>query len=231
MQKLEKIATYLIILFCLTGCEAKKPNSLFSNLACLPPCWENIKLGETTGEQTVAILHQLSDIDQKKISTHGEAWNTFEDIIYFHFLSKNIDGFAYILDHKVALLLFDGELDITFDEATQKIGTPKFVINIPTHSGPPGIPIIGYSITAFDPEKGIAYTYNNAEIEKAKQAELQPDVPIKMIIYFDPKSYDHLLDAGIFSMSLLNKDDTLKYIRPWDGYGSIEKKYPPAILK
>jgi hypothetical protein len=231
MQKFEIIALCLIILLSLTGCKVQRSNSFLSNLACPPPCWEDIRPGETTVEQTLVILQQLPDIDQKEISTHGEAWNTFENIIYFHILSKKIDGFAYILDQKVALLLFVGELDITFDEASQKIGLPKFVINIPTYSGPPGIPSVGYSITAFDPEKGIGYSYNTAEIVKAMQAEVEPDIPIRMIIYFDPRSYDHLLDGGIFSMSLLNRNDTLKNIRPWDGYGPIEKKYPPAVIK
>ncbi len=231
MLKFEKLSICLVILFSIIGCQAKKTNSFLTNFACLPPCWESIKPGETTVEKAMVTLHQLPDIDQKKISTHGESWNTFEDIIYFHLLSEKTEGFAYVLDHKVVFLLFVGGLNTTFDEASKRIGMPKFVINVPTHSGVPGIPMVGNSITAFDPEKGIAYTYNTSEIAKVKQAEIQPDIPLKMIFYFDPKSYDRLLDAGIFSMSLLNREDTLKFIRPWDGYGSIEKKYPPAILK
>jgi hypothetical protein len=51
-----------------------------------------------------------------------------------------------------------------------------------------------------------------------------------MIGFFDPMKYEALLEAGVFSMSYFDQEETLKYMRPWTGYGSIRQKYPPARI-
>jgi hypothetical protein len=132
----------------------------------------------------------------------------------------------------VTLLDFNGNLNINFRDVIKENGNPKFVINVPTHGGGiPGIPTVSYSITVLDPDKGIAYTFNTNDLPMGKHSELRPDTPISMITYFDPDSYNDLLDAKIFSMSFLGREETLKYLHPWTGFGSIEKKYPPAVIK
>jgi hypothetical protein len=52
----------------------------------------------------------------------------------------------------VVLIDFKGNLDTDFNDVIKENGDPKFVINIPSHSGPPGNPIESYSITAIDPD-------------------------------------------------------------------------------
>lgn len=221
----------ILIGLALLGYVHKNSHSFFSNLACNPPCWEKIYPGVTSEEETLVILKGLSNVDQKNISTHGSGWSIFDDIIYFHSAPKNWDGYAYIFNHKVILLDFKGNLNINFRDVIKENGDPKFVINIPTHGGLPGIPAESYSITVLYPDKGIAYTFNTTELPKGKSGELRPDTPISMISYFDPDRYNDLLEAKIFSMSFLGREETLKYLKPWTGFGSIEEKYPPAVIK
>jgi hypothetical protein len=222
----------ILIGLALLGYVHKNSHSFFSDSTCNPPCWETIYPGVTTEEETLVILKGLSNIDQKNISTHGSQWVIFDDIIYFQSTPKNWDGYAYILNHKVTLLDFNGNLNINFRDVIKENGNPKFVINVPTHGGGiPGIPTVSYSITVLDPDKGIAYTFNTNDLPMGKHSELRPDTPISMITYFDPDSYNDLLDAKIFSMSFLGREETLKYLHPWTGFGSIEKKYPPAVIK
>lgn len=220
----------MLIVLALFGCNQENSHSFFFDLACKPPCWQKIYPGITTEEEALLILKGLSSIDQKRISTHGSQWLIFDDIIYFHSTPKNWDGYAYILNHKVALIDFKGNLNINFNDAINENGDPRFVINIPSHNGPPGSPSESYSITAIDPNRGIAYTFNTAELHKAKNMELRLDTPISLIGYFDPDKYDELLEAKIFSMGFLERDETLKYLKPWTGFGLIEEKYPPAVI-
>jgi hypothetical protein len=128
------------------------------------------------------------------------------------------------MDHKIVLIVFAGKLNVRFEEAIEVLGEPKYVINIQSHI------TLSYSIESFDPEKGVAYTFNTADLSRRKKDEVSPDTPIRMISFFDPMKFDAMLEAGIFSSLKLNREDTLKYMRPWTGYGSIRQKYPPARI-
>jgi hypothetical protein len=52
-----------------------------------------------------------------------------------------------------------------------------------------------------------------------------------LIGYFDPDRFNELLDAKIFSMGFLGREETVKYLNPWTGFGPIEEKYPAAFIK
>jgi hypothetical protein len=228
-----KVYPYLYLLFLVLtfyGCNLKKNYSFSFDLDCKPPCWQRIKPGVTTEQEALLILKSLSNIDQNRITKHGEQWLIFDDIIYFHSIPENWNGYAYILNHNVVLIDFTGNLLMTFEDAININGDPKFVINIPIYSGPPGVPTESYLITAIYPDLGVSYTYNTSELPKRKTSELMSDTPISMIAYFDPDKYDEFLEAKLFSMSFLGRKDTLKYLRPWTGFGSIEDKYPPAVI-
>lgn len=220
----------LIILIGLAFLIGNKGNrySIFFDSSCKAPCWQKIHPGITTEEEALTILKGVSNIDPQKISTRGEKWMVFDDTVIFQSTSKNWDGRAYILDHKVILIMIYGNLNTNFREAIDVNGNPKYVLNVPILGGLPGLPETNYAITALDPEKGIAYTYNIADLPKSKRSELRSDTPISLISYFDPDKYDVLLEAEIFSMSSLGREETIKYLRPWTGYGSINDKYPPA---
>lgn len=215
----------------LFGCSLGGSHSFFFDSVCQPPCWQNIYPGVTTKEEALVILRGLPNIDQQRISTKGFSWLIFEDTIFFHPVSKSWDGSAYTLDHKVTILDFHGNLHTNFGEAIKENGEPKYVLNIPVHHGPPGFPTLSYIITALDPHKGVAYTYDTADLPMSKRGELRPDTPISLISYFDPESYDELMEAEIFSMGVLLKENPQKYLRPWTGFGSIKEKYRPAAIR
>lgn len=226
---------FLGFLFFLTlvlgGCDLNDDQSFLSEMVCEPPCWQGITPGVTTKEEALLILKGLPGIGPNSISTHGEPWWIFDDILYFEHSSRDWDGEVYILNSKVVIIDFYGDLGINFSEAIDQIGKPEFVINIPTHGGVPGHPTAVYSITAFEPNRGIGYTFNTGDLPKRNRSELSPDTPITLVSYFDPDRYDELLEGEMFSMGFLGKEETLKYLQPWSGYGSIEEKYPHAIIK
>ena len=220
-----KVRLLLILILtglCLFGCNLTRRVSFLSDLVCSPPCWFNITPGVTTQEEALEILYELPFIDKDSVSTKGFYWNSFDDTIFFRSATQNWDGEAYVIDHKIVLIGFYGKLNVTFEEAARVCGDPKFVINNRGQTS--------FSISALDPDKGVAYTFNTADLPRNKRNELRPDTPIRLIEFFDPMKYDELLEVGMFSMLALNREETLKYMRPWTGYGSISQKYPPARI-
>jgi len=215
----------------LSGCSWIKGRSFYADLTCQLPCWQNIVPGVTTEEEALRILRNSASIDQQSLSTTGSAWLIFDDIIRFRSAPKNWHGEAYILDQKVAKINFWGNLNLKFGDAIKVNGEPKFVINIPTYRGPPGSPALGYSLIVIDPDRGIAYEFNTADLPELQRGELRPDTPIRLMTYFDPDKYDEFLEAKLFSMGFLGREGTLEYLVPWTGFGSIKSKYPPAPVQ
>jgi hypothetical protein len=220
----------LLILFAVPSCKPDLP-SVFSNLACKPPCWQNIEPGKSSEQEVISILKNIPNIDASSIITHGDRWLIFDDIVYFTLHNKEIKAEVFILNSKVSMILFSGDLNISFGEAIEVFGEPKFIINVPTYSGPPGVPSDSYEIIALQPEQGIEVAYNTKDLPNTSKSKLKPGNNTRLITFFDPNTYDKLLEAGIFSMGFLNGSQTLKYMRPWTGYGEIEEKYPPAIIE
>lgn len=218
-----RLLIFLILTgLCLFGCNLTSQTSFLADLVCSPPCWFNITPGVTTQDEALEILRNLPFIDKDSVSTKGFYWNSFDDTIFFRSTQQNWDGEAYVMDQKIVLIGFYGKLNVPFEEAVEMLGEPKYVIN---NRGR-----VSYSVRSLAPDKGIAYTFNTADLPRNERNELRPDTPIRLIEFFDPMKYDELLDAGMFSMLTLNREDTLKYMRPWTGYGSIRQKYPPARI-
>ena len=217
-SKLRLLLFLILTGLCLFGCNLTRRVSFLTDLVCSPPCWFNITPGETTQDEALEILRNLTFIDKDSISTKGFYWNSFDDTIFFHPTSRKWDGYAYVMDRKIVLIVFYGKLNVPFEEAVDVCGEPKHVINIRSHING------SYSIISFDPEKGVAYTINTNDLPRSKRDELTPDTPIRMIDFFDPMKYEALLEAGVFSMSYFDQEETLKYMRPCYGYGSISQK-------
>ena len=185
-SKLRLLLFLILTGLCLFGCNLTSPASFLTDLVCSPPCWFNITPGVTTQDEALEILRNLPFIDKDSVSTKGFYWNSFDDTIFFHPTSRNWDGEAYVMDHKIVLIVFAGKLNVRFEEAIEVLGEPKYVINIRSHITP------SYSIESFDPEKGVAYSFNTADLSRRKKDEVSPDTPIRMISFFDPMKFDAL---------------------------------------
>lgn len=212
------------------------PVPILSNPSCEPPCWKNIRPGETTKEETVSRLQELREVDPTTITLNGKSWNIFEDAIYFNFKESKLEGRVYINNGKVSVIeIFceggNKELDVTFDEAVNELGEPEYIINVSISGGLPLAPSTSYIVTAIQPDRGFLFDYDTRYLPKAQKAELRPENKLRVIGLFDPAFFNHLLEAGFFSLGRLDASETRKYWIPWDGYGNIAEKYPPVIIK
>ena len=203
----------LILFLCglfLVSCEPKPP-SIFTNLICEPPCWENITPGVTTKNDALTTLSKISAIDQP--IHHTQPVPGFDEEIGFT-LYKDINklGSIDILKDRVSRIGFGyNRMGITLQDAIRLFGMPESILIV--HVGEI------YSVTFVDPQKGIEFGYyfrNNA-------TEILPKDGIMGIAFFDPKQYQLFLNTGFFSYGQMGGDETIKRMRPWKGYGSISQ--------
>ena len=219
------------IIFNINSCkESNNEFLIISDINCEPPCWENIIPGETTKSEVVQLLMENTNVDPNSIAIKGEQWNGFSDVVFFKLLPNQIKGEIEFINDKVALINLSGNLDINFSEAIEKFGEPDYILNIPLFSGTPGFPQPSYEIQALIPNKGVNYAYNTNDSSRNNNSIIAPENKITRIDYYNISAYDQILDAGMFSEGHLNKEESIKNMIPWSGYGEIDQKYPPANI-
>lgn len=202
---------------------------------CKSPCWKNIQLGETTKDEAISILKTLPEVDQTTTTLNGKRWNIFEEIIYFGLKDSEVVGRIYFSNGKASFIeIFhdsNGELSITFEDAISQLGEPQYIINIPISGGLPLAPNTSHIIIAVQPEQGFGYNFDTRNQPASQKGELRAENKLRAITFFDPEFFDQLLEAGFFSLGNFNASATRKYMVPWDGYGVLGEKYPPAAIK
>jgi hypothetical protein len=230
---LQLAARILFVGFAVTLAACNKTTTtvqLISNNICNLPCWQSIVTGKSSTEEVIGLLNNNENIDQKSIYLIEKPWNIFDEQVKFTFQEKNLSGEIYFIDDEAVLISLFGDMGLNFSKAIEILGLPKYIITIPTYSGPPGSMNMNFQIFSLIPNDGIEFSYSTSDHGLKSKTELLPENNISRISFFDPNMYNNLLDAGIFSEGLLNSLETTKYLVPWSGYGEIDQKYPPAVV-
>lgn len=214
---------YLLIILVLTSCTliGKQP-SILEDSSCDAPCWNEITVGVTTGEEMLAILKDLPIVDQN-IATLSP-WLIYDGGLNFYlypsgFYKHNVVVESRFIQGKVAEVNFCGDPGVSFGDVVEKIGEPKNIIILGSPSG-------GRLVTAINEGSGVQFTYDTANIPRKLREKIAPEIPIKCLMYFAPEFYDKILEAGLIAMGHLNAEQTLKAMRPWVGYGDLEQYMP-----
>ncbi len=232
MNKFSKIQLILTILILIVGCKpTNKQLSIFSSSPCQLPCWQDIYPGKTTKGEVINILSKLDFVDIETIVTRGEPWSIFDDGVIATLQSGKIKTEIYFKGDQVSLIGLSGNIDMEFSQAIQNLGEPKYIINTPMSGGMPLAPTSSFYIVAIDPEQGYEFSFDTRDLPNKLKNEIQPETMLSRISFFDPNDYEKILNAGIFSTPYLTGEETLRFMTPWSGYGSILEKYPPAIIK
>lgn len=211
--------TTLFLLLFLASCSMFGSRaSVLDNPTCELPCWNNIIPGVTTYTDALQIIPAIKEIDSNSVEPLGAPWNQYSQQILFHLYPElsnakvQTDGHLDFMESKVAALTLRRNIHKTFEEMFEITGEPELVIPIPFPQGP--------SVMAISPSKGVVYNF------LARSGNLKPDTEIETVILFDPKRYQELLNAGLFSWGEWSGEDTLKMAYPWKGYGYVEDLYP-----
>lgn len=211
------VKRWVILLILLSACMPAKPSVIKDN-SCDPPCWNGITPGITTKAEMIEILRRLPVVNPDSIITTGHPWKSFNDILRFTFIPK-VNAEAYFINDVLVMLSFSGKINSTFGEAIDKLGEPQDLLILKTW-GP--APLFGATfstiVLAVNPEKGVSFGYDVYDVRKAWRNELRPEIGLSKVAYFDPAAHDRLLEAGMFSMGIANRKETLELMKPWQGY-------------
>jgi hypothetical protein len=220
-----------LALFVSAGCQLFTPKpSLLDDLACPPPCWQNIVPGISTKQDALSTLAQLAFIDQKSIYAYdpklvppkGTPIQVYDEIIDSEIAFE--DQFysllnIYMLKDKVSVISFQlRNDDITLSEAINKLGEPEYIVISPYRDQL----VFGF----VSPSVGVAFVYSTLGLSKKALFEVYPDARLESIYFFDPKTYEQFLESRFLTFNQRNSDETRANLVPWKGYGEIKELYP-----
>lgn len=213
----------LLLLIVAASCQYFEPKlSILDNPVCEPPCWQNVIPGKTEKGELLNILTSLPFVDEDSISNVNIPGSAFMGTLYASLYGDEpyqTQFYADFLDDKVTTISMEGDWHITLAETIEKLGQPRTVI------------VIRYRgdifVTLINPEKGVSFGYNSVWKEEKWRNKISSDIEIESLLFFDPSSYEMLMSSGIFSWWLLNSEETASALYTWDGYGSLDEKYPP----
>jgi len=198
----------------------KNQVSILDNSNCDLPCWNNIIAGQTTEQDAIQTISNLSTINQKSIEIANEHWNIFDNRIFFSLNGTKGISEIYIVGELVKSLWLCDNLNTTIGDITAKIGEPEKIISGGSIGG-------GRDVILISPTIGVSYFYNTKEFPKEVEFEINPEIQVDCLILFDPTFFTELMDASMFSMGHYNAEETLRVMYSWNGYGNLDKKYPP----
>jgi hypothetical protein len=214
---MKKILLFITFIVSVVGCEAlPKSADIFKNPVCEPPCWENITPGLTTTEDALSILSEIKPIDKPIHNTNLNLPGYDEELYFTLHNDKSQLGFLSILDDKVSSINFDCKMELTLQEAIGLFGSPQYILGI--RSGEIN------AITLLDPQKGIAFGY----FLKSRANEIKPQDKISNVTFFDPKTYQLLLNIEVFSWNQMTAEETIRNMHPWEGFGRIDQYMTPV---
>lgn len=198
-------------------------NSIFAESNCVMPCWYGIVIGKTTKQELLNILKSVPVVYQDSITVTDS--DTFFDEWVFFKVGKgsrifNVEGGVVKLDYlgtgqieilndKVSLIMFSGDLDLTIQQVVDIFGEPDYAI--PFYA--PGRDI---QVELLSPVRGIDYSYSTNDLD----SKLAPGTEVSEIIMFDTSIYDEMIENKQFSFSpFVEQNDLEKYA--WKGYGNL----------
>jgi hypothetical protein len=226
-MQLAKIIWILMILLA-ASCAPSANNqiSILEKSNCDLPCWNNIKVGQTTQDEILQFLETSSDIDQKSIQIDNHPWTIFDSQIFFSFDQgglleqyPDIQVDISFSNHIVSELIVCGELYTTIGDIVEQIGEPESIISGDNLDGNRDVILINSTA-------GISYWYTTDKSLGKAQYEMSPETNFECLNLFEPTLYEEMMEVGLFSMGHYNAEETLRVMYLWDGYGSVDEKYP-----
>lgn len=208
------IPILLLFLFACTP-TAKYTNSVLTISDCEMPCWNNIIPGITPAEDAKQILENIKGIGVDNV-------RTYDDLRLIRFslnletpgINRETLGLVESLNGTVLDLRLMENLNLVFNDLSQQIGMPEYVISTPFIGG-------GNLFVLIYPSKGVSFDIWYDE------EEIRSETKITSLTLFDVSNYDYLLDNGVLSVYSAGEIKEIMY--QWKGFGSIEELYPPRF--
>ena len=186
---------------------------LQAEAGCAPPCWQGVTPGKTQAAEVPQLLAEAKHALSGEVDDLGPYG--IYDHRYVFALAAGGDGIIHASDGQVVAIRFIG-LHAPLSRVLEALGPPESVLAVR-----------GYDlyVNAVDPARGI-YWETRYPSWRMERATLSQTTPVDEIGYFDPASFELLLDAGMMSGGSLDAEEVMGSLRPWRGYGRIVDLYP-----
>jgi hypothetical protein len=187
-----RILTVLLIFFFIIGCKEDPliDRSFVTDQPCSAPCWQGIKINQSSSDNVITILHNLPFVEQSSIvvkrikqgNGQGDRRITFD---CSHPTQRRC-GEITLTNDKVISIWLSVEYPLTLKEVVDKLGVPDYVTFDLYHPD-----VGGCIITIEYPNMGIAMRSVDTRSERAcngleKGEGLNPKIRVDELRYQSP---------------------------------------------
>jgi hypothetical protein len=194
----------------------RQPSVILSDTRCAPPCWAGITPGQTNSNDAYSILGEISGVDEDGILLNYDRDDTLTSLqwIFLRPLPDNLGTLHFEQDLVTAVDILTVN-SLTLEEAVERLGEPALLWSR-IGSGDNREYLDVYLV---NPAAGYRLELVLDIPQGASEVELKAAAGVFSVLYFDPQSFQHLLDTGI----LINTPGHSfpGDFQAWPGYGTL----------
>lgn len=193
-----------------------EPSVILTSTSCDPPCWNGIYPGQEDPYAVFEIVNSLAGVNQGSIVTETDREDRITDIYWsFQRPSPDAQGVVYFKDDHVEAISILTIDSIKLGQLIEKLGEPE---SYWTELGRREFNEF-LTVTLVAPAAGYSAVVRIDLKPGQNQVTIKDSTPVFRVTYFDPKTYDSLLQGRILI-------DTPAHARtgsfkPWTGFGPI----------
>lgn len=211
--------TIFVLLMMLTSCY-KAPSVILNGNTCKVPCWQSIKLGETTKEEVERKISDMPSVDKQSIKQVNTLIPAMEEEIAWNFQGvKETRGEILFHDQKAILLSFYYTNSVSLQDFIKYFGDPEGIIIQSSNTGDPFIYVTSYMLY---PEQGVCLFYESNNLKRSKTYTLDQSTGIKRIFVISGTTADDQRRIGC--LRGMDENSYKSLIQKWTGYGEYSLK-------
>lgn len=186
-------------------------DSIVSLEPCKLPCWNDLIPDETSSNEVLIGLSQISSIDPTSVIYSGDLSSTGTAYWNFYVERNHYNNHIDWVDGVIDEIGYQQNAKIRVDEVIEIYGEPEWVCVLLT-----GRPFEEeYAVNLFFPDQGIQFMAYLVGIN----AEIKPSSVVDVVLSYSPMTIEE-------RYKMIFGEDRYRYferdIKPWRGYGPVD---------
>lgn len=191
-------------------------SAILTSTSCDPPCWNGVTPGQEDPWAIYETISSLEGVDSASVTINTDKQARVSNISWnFQRPSPDAQGVIYFKDDRVQAISILTVDSLKLGQLVEKLGAPESYWTRLGHRE-----FNDYlTVTLVNPSKGFAVDVLLDLKAGKNQVTVKESTPVFRVVYFDPASFDSLLETRIIIDS--PAATRTGSFHPWTGFGPI----------